>query len=55
MQWFRGAERAEIIAHCLMQTFQKRGLPRSAISDNGSAMIAAEIVEGFGRLGIKHE
>ena len=55
MQWFRGAERAEIIAHCLTQAFQKRGLPRSAISDNGSAMIAAEIVEGFGRLGIKHE
>jgi putative transposase len=55
MQWFRGAERAEIIAHCLTQAFQKRGLPRSAISDNGSAMIAAEIVEGFGRLSIKHE
>jgi transposase InsO family protein len=55
MQWFRGSERAEIIAHCLTQAFQKRGLPRSAISDNGSAMIAAEIVEGFGRLGIKHE
>lgn len=55
MQWFRGAERSEIIAHCLMQAFQKRGLCRSAISDNGSAMIAAEITEGFGRLGIKHE
>lgn len=55
MQWFRGAERSEIIAHCLMQAFQKRGLCRSAISDNGSAMISAEITEGFGRLGIKHE
>jgi transposase InsO family protein len=55
MQWFRGSERSEIIAHCLTQAFQKRGLPRSAISDNGSAMVAAEIVEGFGRLGIKHE
>jgi putative transposase len=55
LQWFRGAERAEIIAHCLTQAFQKRGLPRSAISDNGGAMIAAEIAEGLGRLGIKHE
>jgi putative transposase len=55
MQWFRGAERAEIIAHCLMQAFQKRGAPRSAISDNGGAMIAAEIAEGLGRLGVKHE
>jgi putative transposase len=55
MQWFRGKERSQIIAHCLMQAFQKRGLCRSAISDNGSAMVAAEIAEGFGRLGIKHE
>ena len=55
MQWFRGAERSEIVAHCLTQAFQKRGLPRSTICDNGGAMVAAEIVEGFGRLGIKHE
>jgi hypothetical protein len=55
MQWFRGTERSEIVAHCLMQAFQKRGLPRSTICDNGGAMVAAEIVEGFGRLGIKHE
>ena len=55
MQWFRGTERSEIIAHCLTQAFQKRGLPRSTICDNGGAMVASEIVEGFGRLGIKHE
>jgi putative transposase len=55
MQWFRGSERSEIIAHCLTQAFQKRGLARSVISDNGAAMIAAEIVEGLGRLGIRHE
>jgi len=55
MQWFRGPERAEIIAHCLTQAFQKRGLARSVISDNGAAMIAAEIAEGLGRLGVRHE
>jgi hypothetical protein len=34
---------------------QKRGLPRAAISDNGSAMTAAEISEGLARLGIVHQ
>jgi hypothetical protein len=35
------AETAEIIAHSLSQAFQKRGLPRSALSDNGAANHAA--------------
>jgi putative transposase len=53
LQWYL-AETAEIIAHGLSQAFQKRGLPRSALSDNGAAMTAAEITEGLHRLGILH-
>jgi hypothetical protein len=43
-----------VIAHGLAQAFQKRGLPRAALSDNGAAMTAAEISEGLARLGILH-
>ena len=53
LQWYL-AETAEIIAHGLSQALQKRGLPRSALSDNGAAMTAAEITEGLHRLGILH-
>jgi hypothetical protein len=52
-QWYL-AETAEVIAHGLSQAFQKRGLPRSALSDNGAAMTAAEITEGLTRLGVLH-
>lgn len=54
LQWYL-AEDAENIAHGLSQAFQKRGLPRAVMSDNGSAMIAAEISEGLSRLGILHQ
>jgi len=54
LQWYL-VENAENIAHGLSQAFQKRGLPRAAMSDNGSAMCAAEITEGLARLGILHE
>jgi putative transposase len=54
LQWYL-AETAENVAHGLSQAFQKRGLPRAAMSDNGSAMTAAEIVEGLDRLGIVHQ
>jgi putative transposase len=54
LQWYL-AETAENVAHGLSQAFQKRGLPRSALSDNGAAMTAAEITEGLARLGIVHE
>ena len=54
LQWYL-AETAENVAHGLSQAFQKRGLPRSALSDNGAAMIAAEITEGLARLGIVHQ
>ena len=53
LQWYM-ADTAEVIAHGLAQAFQKRGLPRAALSDNGSAMTAAEISEGLARLGILH-
>jgi hypothetical protein len=39
---------------CLSQAFQKRALPRAFLTDNGSAMLAAETVEGLERLGIVH-
>jgi putative transposase len=54
LQWYF-SESAENIAHGLSQAFQRRGLPRSAQSDNGAAMTAAEIVEGLNRLGVLHQ
>ena len=54
LQWYL-AETAEVIAHGLSQAVQKRGLPRSALSDNGAAMTAAEISEGLARLGVLHQ
>ncbi len=54
LQWYR-AENAENVAHGLSQAMMKRGLPRSGLSDNGSAMLAAEITEGLARLGVLHE
>ncbi len=54
LQWYM-TENSENIAHGLAQAFQKRGMPRAAMSDNGTAMIAAEIAEGLARLGIIHE
>jgi putative transposase len=54
LQWYL-AETAEVIAHGLSQAFQKRGLPRSALSDNGAAMTAAEIGQGLARLGVLHQ
>jgi putative transposase len=54
LQWYL-AESAENVAHGLSQAFQKRGLPRAALSDNGAAMTAAEISEGLARLGILHQ
>lgn len=54
LQWYLH-ETAQNVAHGLMQALQKRGLPRAAMSDNGTAMTAAEITQGLGRLGILHE
>ena len=54
LQWYH-TEDAECVAHALAQAIQKRGLPRAGLSDNGAAMLAAEISEGLARLGIIHE
>jgi putative transposase len=54
LQWYL-AESAETVAHGLSQAFQKRGLPRAGLCDNGPAMVAAEITEGLSRLGILHQ
>lgn len=53
LQWYLD-ETAETLIHGLCQAIQKRGLPRALLTDNGSAMIAAETEEGLLRLGILH-
>jgi putative transposase len=53
-QWYR-SETASSLIHGLVQAFLKRGLPRALLTDNGSAMIAAETVEGLSRLAIVHQ
>ena len=54
LQWYL-VENAQNVAHGLTQALLKRGLPRSALSDNGAANLAAEVTEGLARLGILHE
>jgi transposase InsO family protein len=53
-QWYL-AETAENLVHGLCQGFQKHGLPRALMTDNGAAMIADETTQGLARLGIVHE
>lgn len=53
VQWYL-AESAETLCHGLSQAILKRGLPRSLMTDNGSAMLAGETVSGLERLGIVH-
>ena len=55
MQWYLGEETAEHLVHGLAQAFQKRGLPRSLMTDNGRAMTAGEVTQGLTRLGIVHQ
>ena len=54
VQWYLH-EGARELAHGLCQAFQKRGLPRSILSDNGSAMIADETTQGLLRLSVLHD
>ena len=54
LQWYL-AEAARELCHGLGQAFQKRDLPRSLLSDNGSAMVAAETEQGLARLGVLFE
>lgn len=53
-QWYFN-EDVESLVHGFMQAIQKRALPRALMSDNGSAMVAAEFTEGLERLGILHQ
>jgi putative transposase len=52
-QWYTH-ERTEDLVHGLCQALQKVGLPRSIMSDRGSAMISGEFTTGLHRLGILH-
>jgi transposase InsO family protein len=54
LQWYL-AENAENFVHGLAQAIQKRGLPRSLMTDNGKALTATEVEQGLARLGIVHE
>ena len=54
LQWYLD-ETAETLVHGLSQAFQKRGLPRALMSDNGAAMQAAEFLAGLHTLGILHQ
>ena len=54
LQWYLD-ETADSLCHGLSQALLKRGLPRALMTDNGSAMIAAETTEGLTRLGILHK
>jgi transposase InsO family protein len=53
-QWYLG-ETAENLVHGLCQAFLKRQLPRSLLTDNGAAMLAAETRQGLLNLSILHE
>ncbi|MBS4095995.1 MAG: transposase family protein [Sulfuricella sp.] len=53
IQWYLD-ETAESLVHGLTQAFHKRGLPRSLMTDNGSAMIAGETKNGLLQLGVEH-
>ena len=53
-QWYL-SEGAEELCHGLSQAIEKRARPRALLTDNGSAMVAAETVQGLERLGIHHE
>lgn len=54
LQWYLD-ETAESLVHGLCQAIQKRALPRSLLTDNGSAMIAAETEQGLLDCGIVHD
>jgi putative transposase len=52
-QWYT-SESTEDLVHGLCQALQKVGLPRSIMSDRGSAMLSGEFTAGLHRLGILH-
>ncbi|MCR4299843.1 MAG: DDE-type integrase/transposase/recombinase [Gallionella sp.] len=52
LQWYAAHENTECLVHCVSQALQRRGLPRTIYSDNGSAMISGEFTAGLHQLGI---
>ncbi len=54
LQWYLD-ETAERLVHGLAQAIQKRALPRALLTDNGAAMLAAEVRQGLETLGVVHE
>jgi transposase InsO family protein len=52
VQWYL-SDGTEEFLHGISQAIQKRGLPRALLTDNGSAMIAAETTEGLRTLGVE--
>lgn len=53
-QWYL-SEDTDCLVHAFQQALMKHGVPRSLLSDNGSAMTSAEFTDGLSRLGIVHE
>jgi putative transposase len=53
LQWYTH-EATEQLVHGFCQALQKVGIPRSLMTDNGSAMISEEFTAGLHRLGILH-
>jgi putative transposase len=54
LQWYYD-ETAETLVHGFCQALQRRGLPRSLMTDNGAAMQALVFRSGLHTLGILHE
>ena len=54
LQWYLN-ESAHNLVHGLCQAIEKYGLPRALMTDNGSAMMAAEVRDGLARLSIVHQ
>jgi len=53
MQWYY-SEDTQCLVHGFCQALQKRALPRSLLSDNGSAMLSGEFTRGLHELDIVH-
>lgn len=54
LQWYLN-ENAESLVHGLIQAFEKAGLPRAIMHDNGSPMKAAEFLLGLVRLSVESD
>ena len=54
LQWYY-SEDTQCLVHGFCQALQKRALPRSLMTDNGSAMISGEFTRGLLELGIDHK